>query len=196
MYLRNAWYVAEIAARIGERFTAVRILGEPIVLFRSKVGTVVALEDACLHRKLPLSMGRLIDDTVECGYHGMTFDTSGRCLRVPGNQPIPDRATVRSYPVAERYGFVWIWMGRAALADPGTILQIEHYEDSTWGRTEPDSMIVACNYLYITDNLLDPTHVAWVHPSSFGDPSCRQTPLTNTMLPTGMRSRAGCWTVK
>ena len=186
MYLRNAWYVAEISARVGPRLTAVRLLDEPVVLFRRRDGSVAALEDACPHRKLPLSMGRLLDDTVECGYHGMVFESTGRCLRVPGSQPIPDRAAVRSYPVQERYGFVWIWMGRADLADPAQIFRIDNFDDSAWGRTEPDSMIVECDYRYITDNLLDPTHVAWVHPSSFGDPSCRQTPLENTMLPSGM----------
>jgi vanillate O-demethylase monooxygenase subunit len=186
MFLNNAWYVLDIAARVTGELKPARVLGEPIVVYRRANGQPVALEDACPHRKLPLSMGRRIGDDVECGYHGMTFEPGGRCIRVPGGQPIPDRAAVRSYPLVERYGFLWIWMGAPALADPDKVFQVRHYDHPAWGRTAPDSMLVDCNYLYVTDNLLDPTHVAWVHPTSFGDPACRQTPLETVVLDDGV----------
>jgi len=186
MFLNNAWYVAELSARVQGNLASVRMLGQPVLLYRTEAGDVVALEDACPHRKLPLSMGRRRGDHIECGYHGMTFDRAGLCVRVPGTQPIPSTARVRSYPVAERYGFIWVWMGEPALADAGTIFRIEHWDDPAWGRTVPDMMTVHCNYLYITDNLLDPTHVAWVHPDSFGDAACAQTPLQTVMSPDGV----------
>lgn len=186
MFLKNAWYVAELSSRVTQGLVSVRILGEPVLLYRTSAGEIVALEDACPHRKLPLSMGRRLGDQIECGYHGMTFDRSGRCIRVPGGQPIPDTARVRSYATVERFGFVWIWTGDRAQADISRVFELAHWDDPEWGRTAPDSMLVQCNYLYITDNLLDPTHVAWVHRSSFGDEACAHTPLETVPLQNGM----------
>jgi phenylpropionate dioxygenase-like ring-hydroxylating dioxygenase large terminal subunit len=170
MFLKNAWYVAANDHEIGRQLHATRILGEDVVMYRSLAGKVVALHDACPHRKLPLSMGRLLDDTVECGYHGLTFDCSGSCVRAPGLVHAPQRAVVRSYPIAERYGLVWIWMGDPEKADASAIMQVEHWGDPNWGLNRGDGMTVKCNYLYLTDNLLDPSHVSWVHQSSFGSP--------------------------
>ena len=126
MYLRNSWYVAAWDHEVGAGLFPVRMLGEAIVLFRNTKGKVVALEDACPHRKLPLSMGRIKGDTVECGYHGLTFDSTGACTRVPGVEKIPHVACVRSYPVEERYGLLWVWMGEAAKADPTLIFTVDH----------------------------------------------------------------------
>jgi len=168
MFLRNAWYVAAWDHEISRALIPVRMLGEALVLYRTVAGQVVALEDACPHRKLPLSLGRLQGDQVECGYHGLTFDASGTCTRVPGAERIPHRACVRSYPVAERYGLVWVWMGDASLADPARIFAVTNWGDPAWGVNRGDAMTIQCNYLYMTDNLLDPSHVAWVHQSSFG----------------------------
>ncbi|WP_293848769.1 aromatic ring-hydroxylating dioxygenase subunit alpha, partial [Steroidobacter sp.] len=186
MFLNNAWYVAELSSGLGTGLVPVRLLGRSLVLYRLSNGEVAALEDACPHRKLPLSMGRRQGDLVECGYHGMMFDRAGACRRVPGNQPIPDTARVRSYPAVERQGFIWVWMGAPELADPASIFDIEHWDNPTWGRTEPDAMAVRCSYLHITDNLLDPTHVAWVHPDSFGESACEQTPLQTEALSGGV----------
>jgi phenylpropionate dioxygenase-like ring-hydroxylating dioxygenase large terminal subunit len=186
MFLKNAWYVAELSSALGSDLRPVRLLGESLVLYRLSIGGVAALEDACPHRKLPLSMGRRCGDLVECGYHGMTFDAAGRCHRVPGNQPIPDTAKVRSYPVIERQGFIWVWMGDPGRADSSTLFEIEHWDHPEWGHTEPDGMVVHCNYLHITDNLLDPTHVAFVHRSSFGERACEETPLENVATETGV----------
>lgn len=168
MFLRNAWYVAAWDHEISRALTPVRMLGEALVLYRTEAGAVVALEDSCPHRKLPLSLGRLQGDQVECGYHGLTFDASGTCTRVPGAERIPHRACVRSYPAAERYGLVWVWMGDPSLADPARIFTVANWGDPAWGVNRGDAMTIRCNYLYMTDNLLDPSHVAWVHQSSFG----------------------------
>ena len=181
MYLRNAWYVAAWDHEVGRDLTPVTLLSEGVVLYRRQDGAVAALEDACPHRKLPLSMGRLKGDEVECGYHGLTFDCSGACTRVPGAERIPHVARVRSYPVEERYGLVWIWMGEAAKADPALIVQVEHYGDPAWGLNRGESMMLECHYLYMTDNLLDPSHVAWVHQGSFAGAGCEETPLQTTV---------------
>lgn len=177
MFLRNAWYVADWANTINRDLRGIMVLGEKIVAYRTQAGKPVALQDACPHRKLPLSMGRLRGDEIECGYHGLTFDCSGACTRVYGQDRIPPTARVHSYPVADKWGLTWIWLGDPDQADADNIFHVEHFDDPAWGINSGDSMMLDCNYLYITDNLLDPTHVAWVHPTSFGNAACENTPL-------------------
>jgi len=172
MFLRNAWYVAARDADIGRSLTATTVLGDALVLYRTMEGTLVALEDACPHRRLPLSMGRLRGNAVECGYHGLTFDAGGHCIRVPGAERIPPTACVRRYPVVGRHGLAWVWMGEPAAAHPDRICGVDHAEDPCWGRDEGGVMTVDCHYLLVTDNLLDPSHVAWVHSTSFGNAEC------------------------
>jgi vanillate O-demethylase monooxygenase subunit len=108
MFLRNAWYVAALDHEIGRALLPRTIMDDNIVFFRAEDGSVAALEDRCCHRQAPLSAGRLIGDRVECGYHGLVFDRSGRCVGVPGQAHIPPRALVRAYPVIERHR----WIGR------------------------------------------------------------------------------------
>lgn len=180
MYLRNAWYVAASESEIGDGLFPARLLGEPVVLYRQADGQIKALEDACPHRKLPLSMGRRDGDQVECGYHGLTFDGEGTCTRAPTSSKIPARAKVHSYPVQVRYGLVWLWMGDPTQADPASLCEVPEWGDPQWGLSRGASMTVPCNYLYMTDNLLDPSHVAWVHQSSFGNAACASEPVTVT----------------
>jgi vanillate O-demethylase monooxygenase subunit len=131
-------------------------------------GTPVALEDACPHRKLPLSKGSLKDDAIECGYPGLTFDGCGKCIATP-TQPeqIPEGAVVKSYPVIDRHRLLWIWMGEPQRASPEEIICIENSDVSGWGCTEGGILDMDSNYLWVCDNFLDPSHVAWVHVSSF-----------------------------
>ncbi|MEW9920612.1 Rieske 2Fe-2S domain-containing protein [Marimonas sp. MJW-29] len=186
MFLKNAWYVAAWGHEVTRTLRQVVVLGEKICLFRARDGEVIALEDACPHRKLPLSQGRIKDDTVECGYHGLTFDCAGRCVWAPGGGRIPSAARVRPYPVHEKYGLVWIWMGNAAIADVDDIIDIPNFGDPGWGLNTGDAMDLKCNYLFMCDNLLDPSHVAWVHQSSFGTSATKDTPLRVTRTDEGV----------
>ncbi|MBS0124081.1 aromatic ring-hydroxylating dioxygenase subunit alpha [Thetidibacter halocola] len=180
-YPLNFWYVAGRAEDFGRALKPLTLFGRKIVFYRREDGTPVALEDACPHRKLPLSKGALQGDTVVCGYHGLTFDGAGRCVAAPTQaDAVPKRARVISYPVAEKYGFVWIWPGDAALADPARLIDIPHYDDPTWGKTRRGALDIACNYLWVTDNLLDPSHVAWVHVTSFAGAGTDNVPLQIT----------------
>lgn len=180
MFLKNAWYVAAWSEDIKNDLQQIILLNEKICMYRDTKGQIVALEDACPHRKLPLSKGRLKGDDVECGYHGLTFSCTGQCVRAPGKGGIPSNAKVHSYPIEERYGLVWAWMGNPALADASEIFEIEEYGDTNWGINKGKALEIDCNYLYVTDNLLDPTHVAWVHQSSFGQAATEDTPLRIT----------------
>lgn len=185
-FLRNAWYVAAWADAITAALTPLEVLGTRVVLYRMADGRCAALEDACPHRKLPLSMGRLVEDAVVCGYHGLTFDHGGTCIAAPTSAAIPPNACVRAYPLAERYGLVWIWMGDPARADPATIVDIPQWGAPDWGYNRGPVMHLDCHYLYAADNLLDPTHVTWVHPGSFGDPSCAAAPIETTSRADGV----------
>ena len=186
MFLENAWYVAAHGRDVGRSLCATKILDRRIVLFRAADGTAVALEDACPHRKVPLSKGRLHEDTVECGYHGLTFDRAGRCVAAPTQGSVPPAARVRSYPLAERWDLVWIWMGDPEKADPAKIFTVPNYGSPEWGRTHGGVMEIDCNYLYVTDNLLDPSHVAWVHVSSFAGAGTESQPLRVDMKDDGV----------
>jgi len=164
----NNWYVAGWSSDFDRGLKAEMFLGKNIVFYRKENGDPVALEDSCPHRKLPLSMGRLQGDAVECGYHGLTFDCSGGCIAAPTQKDnIPKRASVNSYPVIDRYRYLWIWMGEPHLADPSKIFPIENFDNPDWGYTDGGVLDIDCNYLWVVDNLLDPSHVAWVHVGTF-----------------------------
>ena len=102
--LRNAWYVAAWDRDLGHVPLSIKTLDEAIVLYRQADGTPAALEDACPHRKLPLSRGRIQGDWLECGYHGLTFDALGpEGVAAPwASDRIPRGARVRAYPVISR----------------------------------------------------------------------------------------------
>lgn len=184
--LKNAWYVAAWSDEVSDQPVERRIIGERLVLYRGSSGTVAALTGLCPHRRLPLADGRVEGDTLACGYHGLTFNADGRCVDVPCQDAIPDKAHLRSYPAIERYDLVWVWMGDPDRADPAEIVNIPNWGDPAWGYNRGRAMRYDCNYLLITDNLLDPSHVAWVHRSSFGDASCKAVPLRTRADDRGM----------
>jgi vanillate O-demethylase monooxygenase subunit len=167
-YVRNAWYVAawsrELAA---EKPFAISILDERIVIYRSATGRLAALEDRCVHRLAPLSLGRCEGERLRCMYHGMLYGPDGCVVEIPGEERIPARARVRSYPVAERHDWVWIWMGDAAAADESLIPPAVGLSDPGWilGHGQMD---YAAEARLICDNLCDFSHLSYVHAKSFG----------------------------
>jgi phenylpropionate dioxygenase-like ring-hydroxylating dioxygenase large terminal subunit len=168
MLIRNAWYVAAWADEIGQAPLARRICNQPVVLFRDSKGHVAALRDMCCHRGAPLHMGKVVELGLECGYHGLTFDRTGCCVRIPGQDRIPDRARVPSYPVVERDAFLWIWMGDPAMADETEIVSYPWHNDTqNWPHKHTTYHIKASATLMI-DNLMDLTHLGYVHVGSIG----------------------------
>ena len=139
-----------------------------MVLFRRTDGAPAALEDQCCHRQLPLSLGKIEGDGLRCGYHGYRFDASGECVEIPGQTTIPANAGVRSFPVVERWHWVWIWPGDPALADPSKIPDLWWADHPDWQFTAPDMVPLACDSRLIIDNVLDATHLTYVHASSIG----------------------------
>jgi phenylpropionate dioxygenase-like ring-hydroxylating dioxygenase large terminal subunit len=147
-----------------------RILGEPIVLFRSDEGAPIALADACAHRFAPLHLGSIMPGgIVQCVYHGLQFDRTGACVRNPhGIGRLPPGASVKSYPVVERHLALWIWMGQTP-ADPAEIPDFSHLDniDPTWC-SKRDWLEMDANYMLVADNLLDLSHVSFLHDGILG----------------------------
>jgi phenylpropionate dioxygenase-like ring-hydroxylating dioxygenase large terminal subunit len=168
MFLRNYWYVAATDTEINRQPLRRIILGKPVVLFRTESNAPVALEDHCAHRHLPLSMGKCVGDNIQCYYHGLQFAVDGRCVRIPGQKQIPPTARVKSYPIVERYHWLWIWMGDPALANPDDITDFHWFDDEAWG-AKSSYLHVKANWQLIVDNLLDLTHLAFVHQSTIGN---------------------------
>ena len=167
MFVRNTWYVAAWDHEIGRDMLRRVILGEPVLLYRTVEGKPVALEDRCCHRQAPLSMGKLIGDVVKCPYHGLEFNTGGTCVRIPSQERIPPSAKVRSYPVLERNHWIWIWTGDVARANPDLIEDFHWMDDPHWG-FGGSYLKVEANYLLLVENLLDTTHLPFLHPTSLG----------------------------
>lgn len=174
MFIRNCWYVAAWDQEVpAEGLMARTLLGEPVLLYRDTHGRVVALEDRCCHRAAPLSLGRKEGDRVRCMYHGMLFDASGACVEVPGQETIPAKACVRTYPVVERDRLVWIWMGEPGRANPNDIADFFWHDSREW-RMKPGYLHYHANYKLIVDNLLDFSHLAFVHPTTLGTQSAAE----------------------
>ncbi len=166
----NAWYAAAYDVELRRELLPRTICGKKLVLYRRADDAIVALEDACWHRLLPLSKGRLEGDNLVCGYHGLVFNPEGRCVGMPSQETINPSACVRRYPVVERHRFAWVWMGDPALADPARILDISLFDRPDEYTTIVGHMLVRGHYQLVIDNLLDLTHAAYLHVDTLGAP--------------------------
>ncbi|MFV2084582.1 Rieske 2Fe-2S domain-containing protein [Micromonospora sp. LOL_021] len=178
-FARNQWYVAAYSNEVGRELLARTVLGEPLVLYRTTAGTAVALADRCVHRRFPLSQSRLDGDRIVCGYHGFTYDETGSCVFVPGQQRIPRTARVAGYPVVEQDTLVWVWIGDAE-PDPATIPRAPWLDDP--GYTVVRGMApLNARYGLLVDNLMDLSHETYLHGGYIGTPEVANTPITTTV---------------
>ncbi len=165
-FLHQAWYVAAWAHEMrGVPSLGRTLLNEPVLLFPDRDGRIVAIGGRCPHRFAPLSMGRAEAGVVRCGYHGLAFDATGRCVHNPHSNGKPPAAlAVRRYPLEERDGLLWIWMGTPGAADSS---RIPRYES-----LDPSRHAIGHGYLHgnahyqlMTDNILDLSHIEFLHPT-------------------------------
>ena len=177
MFVKNAWYVAGWSSEFGESLQRVTILEQHLVMYRTSDGTVVALEDRCPHRQLPLSMGKRLGDDIQCGYHGMTFNCSGACVRVPGQDNLPATAYVDAFSVVEKNNIVFVWMGDADKADEDQVFDMPEFSDRNWHAHQGDALHLQANYLNVAENLVDPAHVSFVHPTTLGNAASENVPV-------------------
>lgn len=192
MFPRNAWYTASWSKDLQDQPIGQTILGDEIVLFRG-AGGAAALEDRCCHRAAPLSRGKVIGGTLQCGYHGLKYDGQGNCVEIPVQATVPLAARVRSYPVCEKWNVVWIWMGDPAKADATTITPLPWLDDPAW-KVTPGYLHLEANGQLLVDNLLDFSHVSYLHPKTLaGDPREATTPVRTERLADGIR--VGRWMI-
>lgn len=168
-FLRNAWYVAAWSRELTEQAPMERtLLGQTIVLFRDSQGKPVALANRCPHRFAPLAGGKIRGDAIECPYHGLRFDRTGQCVHNPhGDGRVPSAARVASYPLAERCGAVWIWMGEPERAGAAALPSFDYLDDATF-ETSRGYLQTKAHYQLSADNLLDLSHFQFLHPETLG----------------------------
>ncbi|MNS52974.1 Toluene-4-sulfonate monooxygenase system iron-sulfur subunit TsaM1 [compost metagenome] len=168
MFIKNTWYVAAWDKEVtAQGLFARTLIGVPVLMYRNRAGEVVALEDRCCHRGAPLSVGRREGDCVRCMYHGLKFDATGACVEAPAQARIPPQARVRTFPVVERHRWIWIWMGDPERADTSLIPDTQWLDHPDW-RSQDGYIHYDVNYLLIADNLLDFSHLPFVHPTTLG----------------------------
>lgn len=164
----NAWYVAAWDHEVTRKPMARRIAKRPLALYRTEDGKAVALADACWHRLAPLSLGKVVGrDEIQCPYHGIRYNSAGRCTSMPAQETINPSATVPSFPVVERHRFVWVWLGDPTKADPGLVPDMHQMDSPDWAG-DGELIYAPCNYQLVLDNLMDLTHEEFVHSSSIG----------------------------
>ncbi len=168
MFLRNCWYVIAWDHEVPADGLFTRtVLGEPILLLRTAAGEIVALEDRCCHRGAPLSVGRREGDCVRCGYHGLKFAADGRCVEIPGMDRVPPAVRVRRYPCVNQRKWVFVWMGEAERADPALLPDNFSNDHPEW-HNRPGYLHYETPLDLICDNLLDFSHLSYVHESTLG----------------------------
>ena len=189
-FLMNCWYVAAWDHElIDGKLLARTILEQPLLLYKGDSGKVVALDNRCCHRGAKLSNGRLEGDCVRCMYHGLKFDATGKCVQIPGQDNIPAKLGVRSYPIVEHDHLIWVWMGDASKADASLIVDLPYLHDAGW-RGKPGYMHYAADYRLIVDNLSDFAHLAFVHARTLGgseEYAFQSKPLAIERLDNGFR---------
>lgn len=168
MFPRNQWYVAALSSELQDTPIARTLLGKPVVLFRTTAGQVAALEDRCCHRHLPLSCGTLEESGIRCGYHGLLFGADGKCLEIPGQERVPSKAFVKPYTVQERNQIVWIWIGQTDDTPPNCEPPEYAVHDNPKYQFKGGLFHYEAPYQLIHDNLLDLSHLGYVHLKTIG----------------------------
>ena len=167
----DRWYVAAHSDEVTREPLARTVMSKELVLYRKMDGEAVIMKDLCPHRWAPLSMGRVVDDCIQCLYHRATFDENGQCVSVGGSDEVPVPWRVPTFPVAERHGFVWVWTGNRSAADPDTIPTLFERIDVAGSRVVDDCFpALKAHYMLAVDNLFDSTHAESLHESTLGSP--------------------------
>jgi vanillate O-demethylase monooxygenase subunit len=178
MFQKNAWYVACTPHEIDDKPLGRTVCNERVVFYRGPGGKVAALEDWCPHRGAPLSLGRVVEGKLVCGYHGLEMGCDGKTIAMPG-QRVRGFPAIRSFPVIEKYGFIWFWPGDPALASEDKLPDLFWADHPQWAYGG-GLYHIACNYQLMIDNLMDLTHETYVHSTSIGQPEIDETPCKTT----------------
>ena len=189
LYVRNCWYVAAWDYELPDEGMISRtIINEPILLYRTSRGNIIALADQCCHRLAPLSAGRREGDDIRCMYHGLKYNSSGKCIDIPGQDDVPDHFCVKAYPVVEKDSWLWVWMGNPELADVNLVPNAVGLDNPKY-QLKSGQKDFQANYLLMNDNVTDFSHLSYVHEKTFGggsDHLARTRPKVEP-IPRGIR---------
>ena len=174
--IRNCWYVAALSSEVSRELLERTLLNTTVVMYRRLDGTPVVMDNRCPHRSFPLSKGKLEQDNLVCGYHGMVYGPSGQCIGMPSLPNCPSHARINSYPVQERGPLIWIWMGDPHLADPQKIPDTSWLQSTNW-TTVGGKFRIQTNYVAMHENLLDQTHFGILHAGAVGTPEYARSKL-------------------
>jgi phenylpropionate dioxygenase-like ring-hydroxylating dioxygenase large terminal subunit len=171
--LKNLWYAVEFSHAVTNKPLKMQCLGQHFVLWRNRKGEISCLSDLCVHRGGSLAGGWLTPDEscIVCPYHGWEFEGDGACSRIPA-QPqrgIPKKARVDSYPVKEKYGLVFVFLGDLPEEERPPLPDIPELEDETMARVYGEYNWNV-NYERAMENAMDPSHAPFVHGNRFGNP--------------------------
>ena len=176
MFVYDHWYLAAWDDEIGAEPTQRWLLDIPVVFYRKSDGAIVAMEDRCPHRLVPLSMGERVGDNIRCIYHGAVFTPEGECESLPGSTAQARCNGVRTFATEERWGAIWIWMGDAEKADLGLMPPAGNLR-AGGRRTVRGSLPCKASYQLCVDNLLDLSHEAYLHPHTIGTVEVAEIPV-------------------
>ncbi len=187
-FLMDQWYVCARKAELTRAPLARRICGVPLVFFRREDGSAVALDERCPHRKYPLSKGQLIGDDIECPYHGIRFGADGGCTLIPAQAEIPRGFGTRAFPLVEKSALVFVWMGDPALADAALVPDFFENDSPDW-KPMSDYLRIEANWQLVVDNLLDLTHLTFVHKTTLASSGIQENPLIVAVEGDSVRAR-------
>ena len=165
MYI-NFWYPIALSEEISaDEPLRVQVLGLPFVAFRDDDGAAHVLADTCIHRGGSLSAGWVRGGRVVCPYHGWEFSGDGKCQHIPSLEGVkaPARAKVDAYPVQEKYGIVFAFLGDLPEEERPPLYEIEEYGNGEW-KAQLYKLELNCYYQRSMENGLDPIHNEFVHP--------------------------------
>jgi vanillate O-demethylase monooxygenase subunit len=179
-FAMNRWYIAAWSSEVTKDKPFERwITGKRLVFYRKQDGTPVALDGLCSHRQFPLAKSDVVNDQIVCKYHGFTFGSDGGCTKIPTQQVIPPTSKLQSYKLVETWKWIWIWPGDQALADESMIP--DHHEISL---LDPGFEAIQCfavdlkgRYQLLHENLLDLSHLSFLHADQMGIDEIAQTPV-------------------
>jgi phenylpropionate dioxygenase-like ring-hydroxylating dioxygenase large terminal subunit len=163
-FLKNIWYVGAWSHELEDGPVARTICNRNIVMYRGESGQIGALDNRCPHRFVPLSEGKVEGDNIRCPYHGLVFDSAGACVERPHDDgPMQPGLCVKSYPVVDKFNCLWLWLGDPAKADESLIPDFSYHTDPEY-RVVFSMLPMKCNHQLVTDNILDLSHVHYLHP--------------------------------
>ncbi|WP_426135434.1 Rieske 2Fe-2S domain-containing protein [Pseudomonas sp. PWP3-1b2] len=181
-FIFNEWYVAAFSNEVSRTLLQRTILGRTLVLFRTEAGAPIALDNRCPHRSFPLSAGRLVGDTLICGYHGFRYDAQGTLIEAPSVAKCPRNIGVRDFPMVERGSVIWIWMGDPALAAEEKIPHLPWMESPHWAGGQ-GYYALKSSYVSLHENLLDTSHLSFMHENTIGSPDYVRAPTVTEINP-------------